>query len=115
MPYISILTTQTLTPDQKAALRQTALDAATLLGKNRAHVMVCIQDGACLHKGEGDAPCAFCDVRVRGAATPEACQSFALALSRGVALAAGTAPGCVYLSLSEMTLCYTDGCLPPAH
>ena len=115
MPYISILTTQTLTLAQKDELRQTALSAAALLGKPRAHVMVCIQDGVYLHKGDGDQSCAFCDVRVMGAASPEACAQFSLTLSEGVRRVAHTAPGCVYLSLSALTLCYTDGYLPPGH
>ena len=113
MPYISITTTQTLPTAQKEALRQAALDAAAYLGKNRAHVMVCIQDGATLTKGEGDQPCAFCDVRILGHASPEACQQFARAFSEDVARITKAAPGCVYLSISEMTQCYTDGCLPP--
>lgn len=115
MPYISITTTQILQTAQKQALRQAALNAAALLGKNRAHVMVCILDGAFLTKGDGDQPCAFCDVRVMGYASPGACQEFARALSEDVAQIANTAPGCVYLSISEMTQCYTDGCLPPGH
>ena len=115
MPYIHIATTKTLSAEERLALKNSVLNAATLLGKNRRHVMVSIQDGAALTKGDEEGNCAFCDVRVMGAATPEACHQFSAALSADIARIAQTAPMSVYLSLSEMTLCYTDGCLPPGH
>ncbi len=113
MPYIRITTTKALTEDERQELRRCALDAAALLGKNPSHVMLSIEGGVALSKGEGGDACAFCDVRVYGAATPEACDAFSAQLSADIARIAATAPGCVYLSLSELTLCYTDGCLPP--
>jgi hypothetical protein len=75
--------------------------------------MLCIESGLALFRGEENGNCAFCDVRVHGAATPEACDAFSVKLSADIASVAQTAPDCVYLSLSELTLCYTDGCLPP--
>lgn len=113
MPYIRITTTKALSETKRQALRRCTLDAAVLLGKSPSHVMLCMEDGMALTKGEGGGACAFCDVRVYGAATPEACDAFSARLSADVARIAATAPGCVYLSLSELTLCYTDGCLPP--
>ena len=115
MPYISIVTSNPLTPEQKQELRDCALNAAALLHKNRNHVMVQIQDGVSLHIGDREDTCVFCDVRVLGAAAVEDCQRFSAVLSAEIARIAQTAPGCVYLSLSEMNLCYTDGCLPPKH
>ena len=115
MPYIHITTTRKLTPQEAHSLRQCALTAAALLGKKRQHVMVHIQDGMKLMKGDEAGDCAFCDVRVLGAATKEACDAFSAQLSADVARIAQTAPQCVYLSMAEMTLCYTDGCLPPSH
>ena len=116
MPYIQIAVTASLTSGDKTALRAAALDAAAgILNKKREIVMVHILDNQALTKGEGDAPCAFCDVRVMGAATPEACDRFSQALSADIARIAHTAPLCVYLSVSELTLCYTDGKLPPGH
>jgi hypothetical protein len=44
-----------------------------------------------------------------------ACDRFAARLSADVSRIAHTAPQCVYLSLSELSLCYTDGKLPPGH
>jgi hypothetical protein len=114
MPFIRITTTNPLTETDRQALRRCALGAALLLGKTPAHVMLCIEDGMALTKGEHGGACAFCDVRVYGAATPEACDAFSARLSADVARIADTAPCCVYLSLSELTMCYTDGCLPPS-
>ena len=113
MPYIRITTTKPLTEGETAALRRCVLDSAVLLHKNPAHVMLCVESGLTLHKGEENGNCAFCDVRVYGAATPEACDTFSAKLSADIARIAETSPACVYLSLSELTLCYTDGCLPP--
>ncbi len=115
MPYIRITTTLHLPPADTAALRQCALEAAALLGKNPAHVMLCIESGMALARGHSAGNCAFCDVRVMGSATPEACQAFAARLSADIARIAQTAPQSVYLSMTELTLCYTDGCLPPGH
>ena len=55
------------------ALRAAALDAAAILNKKREIVMVHILDNQSLTRGDGNASCAFCDVRVMGAATQEAC------------------------------------------
>jgi len=115
MPYIQIATTRRLTDDQRATLRQRALDAAALLGKRREFVMVRIEDGCALQKGDIPGSCAFCDVRVLGKPAPDECNAFARALSTDIAEIAQTDPRCVYLSIAEMTLCYTDGCLPPGH
>lgn len=115
MPYIHILTTAALTPEKKTELKRCALNAADLLGKPRKHMMVLVQDAQALTKGDGEDRCAFCDVRVMGSPEPDACARFAAALSADIARVADTAPGCVYLSLSALTQCYTDGCLPPGH
>ncbi len=115
MPYIHISTSRALTDGEKQSLKACALNAAALLHKNRVHVMVHIQDGQTLTKGDAPGGCAFCDVRVMGAATADDCDRFSCALSTDIARIAQTAPGCVYLSLSELTLCYTDGKLPPGH
>jgi hypothetical protein len=115
LPYIRISVSRALTDEEKRSLRACALDAAALLHKNRAHVMVHVQDGQALAKGDEPGGCAFCDVRVMGAAAADACDRFSEALSADIARIAQTAPGCVYLSLSELTLCYTDGKLPPGH
>ena len=115
MPYIHLTTSKRLSDEDKLALRNCALSAAALLNKNRRNVMVQIEDGAYLHKGDEAGDCAFCDVRVMGVAAPEARDRFSAALSADIARIAQTAPGCVYLSLSEFTSCYTDGCLPPGH
>ena len=115
MPYIQIATTRRLTDDQRATLRQRALDAAALLGKRREFVMVRIEDGCALQKGDIPGSCAFCDVRVLGKPSSEDSNVFARALSADIAKIAQTDPMCVYLSITEMTLCYTDGCLPPGH
>ena len=114
LPYISITTTKALAPEEQNQLRDCALNAAALLHKKREAVMVCLTNGQYQHKGDGDNQCAFCDVRIYGAATRDACDAFSAALSADVARIAQTDPGCVYLNLSEMTLCYTDGCAPPA-
>lgn len=115
MPYIHISTTRQLSGEEKFALKNCVLNAAALLGKNRQHMMVQINDGLSLSKGDEEGNCAFCDVRVMGAASPEACNRFSQTLSADIARIAQTAPMSVYLSLSELTLCYTDGCLPPKH
>ena len=115
MPYIHLTTSKRLTTEDRLALRNCALNAAALLNKNRRNVMVQIQDGANLSKGDEAGDCAFCDVRVMGSAAPEALDRFSAALSADVARIAQTAPGCVYLSISEFACCYTDGCLPPGH
>lgn len=113
MPYLHISTTRHLTGEEKFALKSCALSAAALLGKKRSQVMVLLEDGLALSRGDEDGNCAFCDVRVMGAASLEACNQFSQTLSADIARIAQTAPMSVYLSLSELTLCYTDGCLPP--
>jgi len=115
MPYIHLTTSKRLTAEEKLALKHCALSAAALLNKNRRNVMVRIQDGEHLHKGDEEGNCAFCDVRVMGVATQEERDRFSAALSADIARIAQTAPGCVYLSISEFASCYTDGCLPPGH
>ena len=115
MPYIQIATTRKLTDAQRAMLHQRALDATALLGKRREVVMVRIEDGCAMQKGDMPGSCAFCDVRVLGKPTPEDANTFAGVLSADIATIAQTDPMCVYLSIAEMTLCYTDGCLPPGH
>lgn len=115
MPYIQIATSRILTAAEKSELKACALNAAELLGKNKQHVMVHLLDGQALTKGEGAGDCAFCDVRVLGAATQEACGAFSQTLSADIARIAQVSPMSTYLSLSEMTLCYTDGKLPPGH
>ncbi|HPS80406.1 MAG TPA: hypothetical protein PLP25_00925, partial [Candidatus Limiplasma sp.] len=81
MPYIHLKTSKSLTDDEKQALRECALNAAELLGKNRRNVMVRIEDGCSLSKGDEPGACAFCDARVMGGFTAEACNRFAAALS----------------------------------
>ncbi|MCE5343867.1 MAG: hypothetical protein LLF96_09865 [Eubacteriales bacterium] len=115
MPYIQISVSRALADTEKQSLRACALDAAALLNKSRAHVMVHILDNQALTKGDEPGDCAFCDVRVLGAATKEACDLFSQTLSADIARIVKTAPMSVYLSLSEMSLCYTDGKLPPVH
>lgn len=115
MPYIQISTSKSLTAEEKQALRQNALEAAAMLGKKKSVVMVQIQDGLTITRGEGNGPCAFCDVRVMGETTRDACDRFAERLSADVARIAQAAPQCVYLSISQLLLCYTDGRLPPEH
>lgn len=113
MPYVHITTTKDLDAKEKQTLRRHVLDALALLGKKPQHVMVLLECGKNLTKGETESNCAFCDVRVYGAVDPAARDAFATALSRSVAGIADTAPGCVYLSVSELPCCYTDGCPPP--
>lgn len=115
MPYIQIHTSARLSDGEKIELKTLALDAAAILGKKRSIVMVELQDSLALTRGDGEGDCAFCDVRVMGAADPAACNRFAETLSAGIARIAHTAPMSVYLSLSELSLCYTDGKLPPGH
>jgi len=115
MPYLHISTTKRLTGEERLALKSCALNAAALLGKRRPQVMVLIEDGLDLSRGDDEGNCAFCDVRVMGVASPEACNQFSQTLSADIARIAQTAPMSVYLNLSELTLCYTDGCLPPGH
>ena len=115
MPYVQISTSAALSPAEKSELRTCALNAMELLGKKRAYVMVHILDAQTLTRGEAAGECAFCDVRVMGAAEKSACDRFSARLSADIARIAHTAPQCVYLSLSELTLCYTDGQLPPGH
>ncbi len=115
MPYIHISTSAHLSPAEKSELTACALDAAEQLGKKRAYVMVHLQDGQTLSRGDAPGNCAFCDVRLMGAMEKAACDRFAARLSADVARIAHTAPQCVYLSLSELSLCYTDGKLPPGH
>lgn len=115
MPYIRIATTKKLNPEERDELRRCALDAAEGLGKPRRHVMVHIEDGQALTRGDEEENCAFCDVRVMGSAEPDACARFAQKLSDDIARVAHTAPGCAYLSISELTRCHTDGRLPPGH
>ena len=43
--------------------------------------MVCLTDGQYQHKGDAENQCAFCDVRIYGAATRDACDAFSAALS----------------------------------
>lgn len=113
MPYIHIVTSRRLDAAQTEALRRCALNAAAQMGKPPERVMVHIESGAALTLGETAEECAFCDVRVLGAATAEACNRFAARLSGDIAHFAHTRPGGVYLSLTKMALCYTDGNLPP--
>ena len=115
MPYIRIATTVALTPEERDELRRCALDAAEGMGKRRQNVMVHIEDAQALTRGDGDGNCAFCDVRVMGDASPEACARLAQTLSDDIARIARTAPGCAYLSISELTRCHTDGRTPPGH
>jgi hypothetical protein len=113
MPYVQITTSAALSDKEKSELRACALNAMELLGKKRQYVMVHILDGQALTRGEAECNCAFCDVRVMGAAERSACDGFSARLSADIARVAHTAPQCVYLSLSELSLCYTDGKLPP--
>jgi len=115
LPYVQISTSAALSDREKNDLRACALDAMELLGKKHQIVMVHILDGQTLTRGETEGDCAFCDVRVMGAADQCACDGFSARLSADIARVAHTAPQCVYLSLSELTLCYTDGKLPPGH
>ncbi len=115
MPYVQISTSATLSSQEIGELRACALNAMELLGKKRQYVMVHILDGQTLTRGEAEGECAFCDVRVMGAAEKCACDGFSERLSADIARVAHTAPQCVYLTLSELTLCYTDGKLPPGH
>ena len=115
MPYMHITTSKKLTPEEKTDLQNCALKAADLLGKPRQHVMVNLQDGAFLTKGGVAGSCAFCDVRVFGAPPREACDAFSTALNADITRIAQTDPGCVYISISALTSCYTDGCAPPNH
>ena len=114
MPYLRIATTAALTKDEQALLRTAALDAMALLGKPRHAVMVQLDCGQTLTLGDSAGNCAFCDVRVAGAAEAAACDRFAQVLSEAVARIAHTAPGGVYLSIAPLTQCYTDGCARPA-
>ncbi len=109
MPYVNIVTTKALNTEEKQELHQSVLDAAALLGKSSAYVMVHLQDQAALQRGEDAGYCAYCDAQVLGQAPQDACNAFAKSLSDSLARIAQTAPGSVYLSLTQMELCYMDG------
>ena len=115
MPYVQISTTCILKEEEKQELRICALSAMEALGKKRAAVMVHILDGQTLLRGDEPGNCAFIDVRVLGAVSGEACGLFSQKLSADVARVARTAPMSVYLSVSELPSCYTDGKIPPGH
>ncbi len=115
MPYIQLSISHTLTATDKQALVDCVLSAAALLNKSRSSVMVHILDSQALTKGDEAGECAFCDVRVLGAADRNACDRFSQALSADIARISGAAPANVYLTLSELSLCYAGGCLPPGH
>jgi hypothetical protein len=115
LPYVQISTSAALSGQEKSELRTCALSAMEMLGKKRQYVMVHILDGQALTRGEAEGDCAFCDVRVMGAADKCACDGFSARLSADIARVAHTAPQCVYLTLSELSMCYTDGKLPPGH
>ena len=115
MPFIRVLTSQTLTAAAQQALREAVLDAVSLLHKPRAHAMALIADAQALARGDGDAPCAFCEAQVFGAPEPADCDRFAQALSAAIARIAQVAPENVYLSVGALPRCYTGGCLPPGH
>lgn len=111
MPYVNIVTSKTLEPQEVQALHESVLSATALLGKPAASVMVRVQDGATLQRGQTSGHCAYCDVQVLGQPAPEAADAFAQRLCADIARIAQTSPGSLYLNLGAMALCYTDGTL----
>ena len=111
MPYVNIVTSKALDPQEVQTLHASVLSAAALLGKPAASVMVHVQDRAVLQRGQESGHCAYCDVQVLGQPQQEAADAFAQALCADIARIAQTQPGSLYLTLRTMELCYTDGAL----
>ena len=111
MPYISVSVSQTLSPEQKEAVKSELGSLITLVpGKSEAVTMVRIEEGCTLYKG-GRAldNGAFVDVRLLGKAPVHSEEQFTQAVFKMLENQLGTEPGDVYLNIMEMERWGTGG------
>ena len=102
MPYVHLRTDRLLSEEACRELRHAIIeDLAQYLAKTPARGMVQIDTEQCIAMGDGEANCAFVEVRVHGRLDAAASDAFAVALKRDVATLLALKPARVYLHIME--------------
>ena len=102
MPYVHLRTDRRLDENALRELRQAILeDLAQYLSKPSARCMVQIDAAQCIAMGDGEAGCAFAEIRVQGRLDAAASDVFAAAFKQDVAAHLALKTARVYLQVLE--------------
>lgn len=102
MPYIGISTSQTLTSEQKDALKtQLGEKISVVPGKSEERLMVDISDGRAMYFAGQKKDLAYLDVKCYGAVDFEYQKAFTEAAFQCVEKITGLPKDCIYLTFGE--------------
>ena len=110
MPYVAFSTSLELDCSLKDRVKEIIGELIALIpGKTVEVTMFNINGGAYLKKGTGDAPCAFVDVRLRGAADFAAKDAFVAGMCKSLKEEFGIDPAYVYINFIEFETWGSNG------
>ena len=106
MPYISIKTTQKLSPENMTALKSSLGSAISLLpGKSESWLMLEFEGEKCMYfKGKNDRPIAFVSVSSFGAVSPGAASQLTAEICSIINNEIGVPKDNIYVRYSETEL-----------
>lgn len=110
MPYIATTTNVKLPEDKRKVLKKRMGDAIALLpGKSERWLMLSWRDETPMAFQGQEAPCAMCEVKLYGAASPDAYNKLTAALCQMMEQEAGVPQSRVYVTYQEIENWGFDG------
>jgi len=102
MPYLSITTSKTLTPNEKEALKSRAGELIALIpGKSESVTMITIDDSKAMYFRGETCDCAYINVKLYKESPFEAKKAFAESFTKAVTEETGIQSGDIFLNYSE--------------
>lgn len=104
MPFINTKTNVTITPEKETALKTELGQAISVIrGKSESWLMLNFEDNCRLYfRGDGDTPCAFIEVKIYGAASPEEYDELTGRITRIVSSELNISPSRIYVKYEEV-------------
>ena len=103
MPYISVKTSVSVSPEKEKAIKAKLGEDIALLGKSEAWLMVEIEDDRRLwFKGKNDAPMAFVEVKLLGKASSAAYEKLTGAVCELLQKELSVSPSNTYVKYEEI-------------
>lgn len=102
MPFISVKTNVAVCAEKQDAIKSRLGQAMGMIGKSESWLMLSFEECTMYFKGEKDAPMAFCNVMLHGAASDDAYQKLTAEVTRIFSEELGIAPSQFYIKYEEV-------------
>ena len=103
MPYINTKTNITISEDKEENIKRRLGEAAAIIGKSEAYLMVNMEDNCRLYfGGDKSAPAAFVEIRLFGKSTRDAYNKMTKAVCNIISEELGIAGNRIYVQYEEV-------------